>query len=68
MSEAVSKSIGWLMLAMTPFAISFLMISIGVIFSFCERSRTVMISGSSIGGGGAAGRDGAGAAAGAPGR
>src|SRR5438093_429169 len=43
---------------MTPFAINFLIMSIGVTLSFAPRSRTVIVAGSSTGGGGGGGATG----------
>src|SRR5512135_1232526 len=45
---AVSKSTDWLMVAMTPFAISFLMTSMGLFSIFCARSRMIIVLGSSM--------------------
>ena len=42
---AVSKSISWLMVAMTPISMSFLMTSEEVAFSRAASSPTVIISG-----------------------
>src|SRR3990172_4111644 len=44
---AVSKSTVWLMVAITPFVISFLIRSIGLFSIFCARSRMTMLAGSS---------------------
>ena len=45
---AVSKSICWLMLAITPLDIKILMTWIGLACVRCAKSRTVTLTGSSI--------------------
>src|SRR6185503_20805595 len=45
---AVSKSTAWLMVAITPLDINFLMSSIGLFSIFWARSRITMLAGNSI--------------------